>query len=599
MNMPDWKEVLPSPPLGGNLLEAWMTTFDHPDPGLLVEHLLPSLLGMTYTLTQNLDEKNQFFGDLATSLERLRGRISIISSPPREIGQGLYPWLGRYVDHFHVGSKEHAVQHSKLWVFHWQTETEELLELHVSSTNLTTSAFKHQLQAGYQLRLPIQEKQETNVNNKKTWSELIPFLNKLGKSAGSEASERIQRLDNLLGRVACPNEITFVASIPGDGEEPSSAWRSLKETKPSEIHILAPTIGEWDSTRLSQWCKDIGIDPKAIRLKWISESHPWSTQGWALTKTTWQILNQSKVNIDCIPDEARFIDQHHEGDLRWSHAKLYLILSCNKKKRQLLITSANWSLSAWGSSNIPPKNFELGVLFETDWQVLETYRSKFNSDNAKPFLVERSKDETGDRLLQWGEASWDGKEINIMARSKDNKNAIEVKVTFENGQTKNIQLVNGKGLMIWTETIPLIARFTQADEELEVYIRDLRPPSDFAKSPLPEVDPAVENKLREALLLQRYGGPAVECLRASANKNNKKKPQATRHAANYAVQYWIDARAAFMVVDNWSNALNVANGLLIEQIRMDGEKLKELYSKRGKIYEAVADELSWRTKRGD
>ena len=43
MSKPDWSEVLPTPPAGGSLSEAWFTTFDQPDAGFLVEHLLPSL----------------------------------------------------------------------------------------------------------------------------------------------------------------------------------------------------------------------------------------------------------------------------------------------------------------------------------------------------------------------------------------------------------------------------------------------------------------------------------------------------------------------------------------------------------------------------
>ena len=66
--------------------------------------------------------------------------------------------------------------------------------------------------------------------------------------------------------------------------------------------------------------------------------------------------------------------------------------------------------------------------------------------------------------------------------------------------------------MQWNDakSTPLTARFTQGHEALEVDVLDLRPPSEFAKTPLPEVDPAVEKALREAFLLQRYGGPVVD-----------------------------------------------------------------------------------------
>ena len=124
-----------------------MTSFDQPDAGLLVEHLLPSLLGASYSLSQDLQERTLFFGELGTALEVLHGRLTIISSPPRSAREdSQYPWLWRYVSRFIVGAKSRAVQHAKLWAFHWKVNDEEHLELHVSSTNLTTSAFKAQLQ---------------------------------------------------------------------------------------------------------------------------------------------------------------------------------------------------------------------------------------------------------------------------------------------------------------------------------------------------------------------------------------------------------------------------------------------------------------------
>ena len=105
MTTPAWKEVLPTPPPGAQLQEAWMTTFDQPGSGLLVEHFLPSLLGLTHSLSQELQERTLFFGELGTTLESLHGRLTVISSPPREEREpSQYPWLWRYVGHFMVGA---------------------------------------------------------------------------------------------------------------------------------------------------------------------------------------------------------------------------------------------------------------------------------------------------------------------------------------------------------------------------------------------------------------------------------------------------------------------------------------------------------------
>src|ERR1700761_5720899 len=116
-----------------------MTTFDQPDAGLLVEHVLPSLLGASHSLSQEVQERTMFFGELGTTLEALHGRLTIISSPPRPPREdSRYPWLWRYISHFTVGAKSRAVQHAKLWAFHWKVGDAEHLELRVSSTNLTT-----------------------------------------------------------------------------------------------------------------------------------------------------------------------------------------------------------------------------------------------------------------------------------------------------------------------------------------------------------------------------------------------------------------------------------------------------------------------------
>ena len=287
-----------------------MTSFEQPDAGLLVEHLLPSLLGANNSLSQEFQERNLFFGELGTALETLRGRLTVISSPPRGArASSQYPWLWRYVSHFNVGSEARAVQHAKLWAFHWKIDDEEALELHVSSTNLTSSAFKSQLQAGWQVTLPLGE--WASQSTRRTWGELVPFLEALGASAGAVAATRLQRLVTLLGRVECPADVAFVASVPGQ----KSAARHLAEFEPSEIHVLTPTIGEWNERTLAAWSADVGVALKKVHLKWISEAHPWAaTSGWALSKAASENLQRSGVRLDCLPKEARFTEQHRHGD---------------------------------------------------------------------------------------------------------------------------------------------------------------------------------------------------------------------------------------------------------------------------------------------
>lgn len=593
MSTPDWRDVLPVPPPGGQLLEAWLTSFEDPDAGLLVEYLLPSLLGASHSLSQEVQERALFFGELGTALERLRGRITVISSPPRVVRElSQYPWLWRYVSHFIVGANSRAVQHAKLWAFHWKVGDEELLALHVSSTNLTTSAFKKQIQACWQVSVCLSKR--ATVNARRPWGEFVPFLEALGTSAGAVATERLERLITLLGRAECPDDITFVASIPGG----KSAARQLKQFEPSEIHVLTPTIGEWNDQAVDSWSTDAGVAPGKLHLKWIATSHPWAkNSGWTLSESAGKALEASGVLIERLPNAARFTEEHREADPRWSHAKLYLLRS--RRKRRLLVTSANWSVAAWGAGKTAPHNFELGVLFESEWTNLESIDEPFAPPDTVPFYVDRA-DEEEERAstLEWAEASWDGKFLHLSARSLDSTTPITAVVNFSGGAEAPVSLASGVGALPWKdpERTPLAARFSQGGETLEVDVIDLRPPSDFSKTPLPEVDPALAKVLREAFLLQRYGGPVVDA-DSIPGLGAASRPIGTAVPTDYSVQAWLDARAAFSVVDSWRDALDEAKSepLTLERMRQDGEELRALYTRReGPAASLVVEELRWR-----
>ncbi len=587
-----WKDVLPTPPARGQLREVWMTSFERPDAGLLVEHLLPSLLGTNHSLTPEIEERALFFGELGMALEALRGRLTIISSPSGSLPEDAqYPWLWRYVSHFTVGAQSRAVQHAKLWAFHWKVENEEYLELHVSSTNLTASAFKAQVQAGWQVQLPLGE--ATNPRTRETWGKFVPFLDALGATAGDEANARIKRLVNLLGRVKCPADVTFLASIPGQ----ASAASQLSRFKPSQIHVLTPTIGEWNNRTLSAWCKDVDVVLNDIHLKWISTEHPWAeASSWALSTATCNGLQRNGVQIECLPVDARFTKQHHEADARWSHAKLYLLRT--RRKRYLLVTSANWSVAAWGAGNTQPRNFELGVLFESEWTDLEGLAVPFNQSDAGPFCVDRNDTEDCESSLRWAEARWDGENVELHARSSDSSTPITAVVTFSDGAEEHISLRAGCAPMPWNnpERTPITARFVQGAETLVVNVIDLRPASQFAKTPLPELDKDAAKALRAAFLLERYGGAAVDAP-SSKSKRERRPESGGAPTANYSVQAWLDARAGFHVVDQWVAALEevAAQPELAERVRLDGEELRSIYlSREEPASRLVAEELGWR-----
>jgi hypothetical protein len=71
------------------------------------------------------------------------------------------------------------------------------------------------------------------------------------------------------------------------------------------------------------------------------------------------------------------------------------------------------------------------------------------------------------------------------------------------------------------------------------------------------IDPALSGALREAFLLQRYGGPAVD-VDAIPGRGGTRQPGTAAPSSDYAVQAWADARRAFHVVDQWRAALDAA-----------------------------------------
>lgn len=603
MTDPGWESALPTPPEGARLHEAWMTTFEQPDSGLLVEHLLPALLGGSYALSKEFKDRQLFFAELGSTLEALHGRVTVISTAaPGPRPPAPYPWLGRYVSHFIVGAKGRAVQHSKLWAFHWRNdEGAEQLELRVSSTNLTQSAFKGQLQAGWRCLLPLAERGTQKAQ--RSWKELVLFIEALGVSAGPEASSRLDRLLNLLSRAECPADVAFVASTPGR----KSCARQLAQYDPAEIHVIAPTIGEWNHRTIAAWSEDLGIAADKVHLKWISVAHPWAQPGqWTLSHQAREALDHAGVRLEILETGFRLSDDHLPGDERWSHAKLYLFRCRNTRRRRLLVTSANWSSSAWGAGRTPARNFELGVTFETDWTALEHERERFTS-LTRPYCIEHGADEEVEPEvvppLEWASASWNGARLELKAQSTNDEIPITVDVTFDGAPLLREVLSDGETSIPWSSAAqpPLTASFTQGKDVLEVDVVDLRPPSEVSQTPLPEVDEKLQQELRDLFLLQRYGRHATDPETIPGLMGDTLVSSTAGPAVDYAVQAWIDGRAAFDVVDSWQAALDKAAGdeSELQRVMEDGRALRDIFARRGRPADAlVVEEFGWRMDGG-
>src|SRR5688572_3201460 len=133
----------------GSVQAALLTTYDPPDATLLVEDLLPRWFQLDREMSSD-DAANRFFlAELEAELQRRRGKLAVFSSGAA-LGPESRHWIWSHVARHFVGALGSVVQHAKLWLLHRVDEDgEERLDIHVSSTNLTRSAVREQVQAGF------------------------------------------------------------------------------------------------------------------------------------------------------------------------------------------------------------------------------------------------------------------------------------------------------------------------------------------------------------------------------------------------------------------------------------------------------------------
>jgi hypothetical protein len=625
----DWGAMLDSQaPKTAHLERALFTTYDRPDGQLVAEQLLRKLLRVDEDPQAEGRGRTCFLLELHRRLAHLRKRIVFVSSTMREEpGEPLYDapdpyqWMWRQIEHLTVGHQGAAVQHAKLWMLHWVDDTgagSEYLELVVSSTNLTRSAFTSQIQAAWRVLIPLTA--NTSQARQKGWGILPDFLVELGKSTASSAS--FEPFVALLGRADCPPDVTFVASVPGTHSPATlrkTPWGSvgLSRSLPIgsgtvKVGVNSPFIGDWSRDALEGWSNDASSSPEQLSLVWIDADHAWAVdKRWTLPRDTRDLLADLGVpllhfgSVDAVEEDSHLIhDQQSDSDTRWSHAKLYAFQ--RGSSRRLLLTSANFSPSAWGTRNrtgdLRIRNFELGVSLKQLRWPFANVRTKLPHDRAS--VIDRIPAEPDD-VIVWAAAVWDGATVTVTSLTT---NAQDVRVTVESSDStvdSTLGPKNSTGLRTavvqWpiTRGYPDEAVLRTNTETVRISVQDARDERDMTPEYPPEIGDAAADSLHEEMLFARYNGqyideqsgvdtpPAPEPPDKAPldGPDQTKSPQEHGSADSYGVAAFEVSRRYLAVVDGWQSRADVVAAGAVGQFRRrvlqhDAERLIVAFGRR-------------------
>lgn len=561
---------LPQRPDGATLRAALLTSFRPVSPTFLLGEILPQLLN-TRGDENDAAARDWFIAEAMNALEPLRGYLTVITSGPTDDAHTEQEtWLNQYVTRCTVGAKSECIQHAKLWLCHWQTDNGELLQVTVSSTNLTPDAFNGQVQSGWTATLPI-EKSAVLPRRKSLHTELGLFLSELGNEANCEG--RTSYFCEILTRCKRIEGSHFVASIPrSNAPLPFAALKTARGLSDAfaRLKILTPSIGYWDSRELSDlrgWCAALGIRPTNINVIWPANDHPWthlmgSEAGtWTMPKETCSALKACTIGFLKMPsnpnDEA--FDRKRDGgdnrcgkrdggDKRWWHAKFY------EFDEGLLLGSHNWSKSAWG---IPkkqlPKNFELSVFVTGGRVPLPKDLPKLSAELV--LTNERKVDLSNDFWLRWACATWDGEQLVFKFRVSA---GTSVDARWCRGQSwAKFERIDRDGKQWkWKATKnckafqPGFVSLSKSGSgsSIKIAVFDIR-----EGDALPYGLSAAIQQSADLLLLESYGGPiAVDPPFGRAPRKMKRAlGNAESEDANYRPDWLASSRYWCTIVDKW------------------------------------------------
>ena len=629
-----WESLLSTDaPKGCSLKAALFTTYDRAEERFLAEHLLPFLLRLCREPGGEGAERQYFLLELDRRLKQLHDRLVVVSSTTREepgesieAESGTYGWIWRSIRQLTVGSRDKAVQHAKLWLLHWGAADDngvEYLELVVSSANLTTAAFRGQLQGVWRACMELHpQRSEVRLGR---WGILPEFLRELGNSAGDDTS--MAPFVQLLARADCPGGVAFLASVPGTWSREKlrrTPWgdAGLREIIPrgrgtASVSILSPFVGSWNPESLRCWCARFEGSPDRLHLIWIDKNHPWA-KWWIMPKSSLTALSAvgaALLHLRYEPDDdectSLFHADHRPADNRWSHAKVYSFK--RGKSCRLLLTSANFSQAAWGSQTrkgeLTIENFELGVCVERGAWPFENLEA-FEDEKCAATVSQLPSRGTG--FIAWARASWNGKKVVIECRC-DSSQDLQGQVKSSDGKGTPIgnwtvgadtRLRSARVQWVDKKQPPSVAHLTCKNGTLSVAVFDERPPIDREHAVPPEVDENICQTMKDELLFEQYGGKvatdveeeeptdysqkpddSIPPLPASADSEEESEETASKRSDSYAVPEFVLAQRHLRVVDNWADQVKRAakrgtEAFERQVLQRDGEVLIEAFERQ-------------------
>ena len=639
----DWERLIETDaPPGARLCRALLTTYDRADTRLLTEHVLPVFLRVSRSSTSEGRERQHFLMEMDKALKDRDQKIVIVSSSGRDEAAADgeddsavtadYPWVARHLRQYVVGNTGPAVQHAKLWLLHWgpsAPDEPEHLEIVVSSANLTRSAFRQQLQGAWRVCLPLNK--STSAARLASWQILPGFLDALAQSAG--IPDGLQPFRDLLARAECPDDITFVASVPGSHDRATlrrTPWGSagLQQVAPAgsaplAVTVLCPFVGGWTPESFAAWATDAGVEPRRVELVWIDTDHPWaSVPHWTLPPTTLRTLRAANVTLRQLPTHgganATMHGEHQGDDRRWSHIKAYRLQ--RRRTSTVLLTSANFSPSAWGvrtsAGALRIKNFELGVAIRSSTWPLADLPAFSDDDGVHTTEATSAATESP---ISWGQATWNGARVEIECRCAPSLTIMAavhggsepVACALPDSEPPASPLRSAS--LEWPTTVsPPISVTFAADGivHLTVPVLDCREAAERDDEIPDGVDEDLAEEIRHALLFEQYGGAYLSDAEedadatadvsesgddenpldgANASVSSEDEPdgdvlkdQAAADAAakgGYGVPAMEKARVYWRIVDNWGARIATAHDEH-ERRRLldDGPRLRDAFS---------------------